>query len=147
MKTIHFYEKPGCVNNTRQKQLLMESGVYLKTYDLTKTIWSRDELGAFFKGLPLSQWFNPTAPLITSGELDPDGLNEDEALTAMIQHPLLIRRPLMRLDDECLCGFEPQQIKERFGISIKMNRDEDVEHCPRQSQQCPSESGVENHAS
>jgi hypothetical protein len=26
MATVHFYEKPGCINNTRQKKILAAAG-------------------------------------------------------------------------------------------------------------------------
>lgn len=34
MATIDFYEKPGCVGNAKQKQMLLQAGHKLRTYKL-----------------------------------------------------------------------------------------------------------------
>ena len=57
-----------------------------------------ERLRAFFGDLPVKHWFNTSAPAIKQGEVEPDKLNEQEALALMLDNPLLIRRPLMQVD-------------------------------------------------
>ena len=48
---------------------------------------------------PVADWFNRTAPQVKAGEIDPDNMDEQTALLLMIDNPILIRRPLMQVDD------------------------------------------------
>ena len=97
MATIHFYEKPGCINNTRQKQLLSKAGHLLVVYDLLAQPWAenREKLRSFFGDMPVADWFNRSAPAIKNGEIDPESVSEQQAIDLMAANPLLSRRPLL----------------------------------------------------
>ncbi len=95
MTTLVFYEKPGCVTNARQRALLAAHGHRLTVCDLLRERWTAERLRPFFGDRPVADWFNPTAPRIKSGELDPATLDEPTALALMVADPILIRRPLM----------------------------------------------------
>jgi nitrogenase-associated protein len=75
MATVIFYEKPGCVNNTKQKTLLKAAGHTVNARNLLTEAWTADRLQQFFGQLPVVEWFNRTAPLIKSGEVIPDRLD------------------------------------------------------------------------
>jgi nitrogenase-associated protein len=66
--------------------------------NLLEENWSREKLLDYFDHMSVSMWFNQSAPDITSGKIEPSELSEEEALTMMIENPILIRRPLMRVD-------------------------------------------------
>lgn len=108
MAIVHFYEKPGCVGNARQKQLLHKAGHRLVVFDLLQYPWAQapQTLRAFFGDMPVGDWFNRSAPAIKHGEIDPDRLDEDQALTLMIASPILIRRPLLEADGQRQAGFD-----------------------------------------
>ena len=55
MATVVFYEKPGCINNTRQKRLLVEAGHTVDARNLLTTNWLIDGLRSYFDGMPLSE--------------------------------------------------------------------------------------------
>lgn len=116
MATVIFYEKPGCINNTKQKSLLSAAGHTLEVHNLLAEAWTIDRLRPFFGNLPIAQWFNRTAPQIKSGEVIPENLDADTALALMMQYPILIRRPLMQVGDRCSIGFDPQQIDAWIGL-------------------------------
>ncbi len=124
MARVVFFEKPGCINNTRQKQLLREAGFDLEVHDMLTTAWNVERLRPFFAGLPLAEWFNASAPRIKSGEVVPEALDTEAALLAMVGDPLLIRRPLMELDGRLMVGFDA----ERLGL---VPPETDLENCPR----------------
>jgi len=130
MASIVFYEKPGCVNNTRQKVLLAAAGHTVLAKNLLTEQWTPMRLRPFFGDLPVSQWFNPSAPRIKSGEVTPERMSEDEALLLMVKEPLLIRRPLMEVDGECRAGFDQIEVDAWIGLGIKAGN-EDLETCPR----------------
>lgn len=130
MALVHFYEKPGCVNNSRQKLLLAAAGHTVLASNLLTERWSADRLRAFFGDLPVTQWFNPSAPRIKSGEVAPAALTEAEALKLMLLDPLLIRRPLMQVADARRVGFDPEAVDRWIGLK-ESTAGQDLETCPR----------------
>jgi len=112
---IHFYEKPGCINNTKQKKLLEQHGHRIEAHSLLEQRWNATTLRLFFNDMPVDEWFNMAAPRVKSGEIVPADFDEDSALQAMIQDPLLIRRPLIDAHGELACGFDNALVKSLIG--------------------------------
>ncbi|MDO9106888.1 MAG: ArsC/Spx/MgsR family protein [Methylovulum sp.] len=134
MATVYFYEKTGCVNNTRQKKLLTEAGHRVIAKNLLTEAWEPLSLRAFFVGLSVRNWFNYSAPAIKTGEVDPESLTETEALALMLRDPLLIRRPLMQSGGRKMAGFDQQRVDAWLGLAAT-DAHQDVESCVRQSAQ------------
>lgn len=122
MATVVFYEKPGCASNTRQKVLLAASGHTVLARSLLAEKWNAPRLRAFFGALPVTEWFNPSAPRIKSGEVRPDTLDEAAAIELMLADPLLIRRPLMDVDGQCRAGFDPEAVDRWIGLARTVQR-------------------------
>jgi nitrogenase-associated protein len=133
MTQVIFYEKPGCINNTKQKKLLQTAGHQLDIHNLLTTIWTPEKLRPFFGSLPVKEWFNMTAPRIKSGEVDPTQLDEETALKLMMEDPLLIRRPLIQVGEDCRVGFDPTIIDQWIGLNAPKPITEDLETCPNQT--------------
>lgn len=114
---LHFYEKPGCINNGKQKTILRKAGVSLVVYDLLTTPWSKETLRPFFGSNPVAEWFNPSAPAVKEKRIKPHECSADEALSAMLKDPLLIRRPLMRQDDWYCSGFDWPCVQQALGLA------------------------------
>lgn len=132
MATIVLYEKPGCINNARQKQLLTEAGHVVDARNLLTADWQLDELRSYFSGMPLTEWFNPSAPAIKKGDIVPAELDEDQTLVLMQQDPLLIRRPLMRVGNTRRAGFNFDDIHNWIGLSPDTEKhNANLEACPR----------------
>ena len=134
MATVTFYEKPGCINNTRQKKLLAAAGHLVVAKNLLTESWKPDRLRAFFGELAVQDWFNYSAPAIKYGEIEPDKLTEQEALTLMLENPLLIRRPLMQVGDSLMAGFDQQTVDNWIGLQ-RIEVTSDLESCPRSHRQ------------
>lgn len=117
MSLIVFYEKPGCMNNTRQKQLLSRSGHDVVALDIRAQAWTPDMLRSFFTGLPVAQWFNRAAPRVKSGAVVPERIEAEEALAEMCLDPLLIRRPLMECDGRRMAGFDEKAVDAWVGLA------------------------------
>ncbi len=130
MATIVFYEKPGCMNNTRQKILLAAAGHSVWAKNLLTEPWTAMRLRRFFGDLPVTEWFNLSAPRIREGEIDYDRVTETEALLLLLADPLLIRRPLMEVGEECRVGFDPDEVDAWIGLG-KAKVGGDLESCPR----------------
>lgn len=132
MARVIFYEKPGCISNNRQKKLLMQSGHTVVVKDLLSENWSanRSLLRAFFTGLPVTEWFNRSAPAIKQGLIDPNTLNGDQAIRFMLSDPLLIRRALMQVGEEKMAGFDEQKVNNWIGLAAN-EQNVDLENCPK----------------
>jgi nitrogenase-associated protein len=77
---VFFYEKPGCATNARQRRLLEAAGHRVVARNLLAEAWTAERLREFFQGTPVTEWFNPAAPRIKSGEVDPQELTPEHAL-------------------------------------------------------------------
>jgi nitrogenase-associated protein len=130
MAKVIFYEKPGCINNTKQKAVLIAAGHQVEPRNLLTTNWTPETLRPFFGSLPIAEWFNPTAPRIKSGEIIPSKLDEATALKLMIAEPILIRRPLIQVDNIFNVGFDQENIKIWIGLNRGDTTSQDLETCP-----------------
>jgi nitrogenase-associated protein len=137
MVNVIFYEKPGCINNTKQKKLLKEAGHTVDAKNLLTEPWTAAKLLAFFHNLPVSAWFNQSAPAVKSGEVDPNMLTAEQAVSCMLANPLLIRRPLMEVGSTKIVGFEPEQVEELLNVGSTQNKN--LEQCPKDHTQSPCE--------
>lgn len=116
MAQVIFYEKPGCVNNTKQKKWLIAAGHDVTAENILETQWTPDELRLYFGDRPVAQWFNTTAPRVKSGEIVPEAFSSEDALNLMTKEPLFIKRPLLRVGDTRMQGFDRDAIQEWIGL-------------------------------
>jgi len=116
MADVIFYEKPGCGGNARQKALLAASGHRVEARSLLAEPWSVEELRLYFGARPVEEWFNPASPRVKSGEVDPTACTQAEALRLMLEDPLLIRRPLMRVGERREAGFDQGLVEAWIGL-------------------------------
>lgn len=117
MAQVTFYEKPGCGGNLRQREMLLAAGHVLAVRDLLTEPWTPESLRPFFGASPVASWFNPLAPAVRDRHIDPGSFDEPTALQALIDSPILIRRPLMQVGNERLCGFDPPQVHAWIGLA------------------------------
>ncbi|WP_163339493.1 ArsC/Spx/MgsR family protein [Desulfopila sp. IMCC35008] len=127
MAFIQFFEKPGCINGEKQKRILTEAGNDLECINILEHPWSREELVPFFAVQDPSLIMNHTAPAIKKGEILPANLHFDEAVSLMIENPILIKRPLIRVDGLSLQGFTNKLLIPYLG---SWSGEEDVITCP-----------------
>jgi len=133
--TIIFYQKPGCRTNTRQKQMLEAAGHGVVAKSLLAEPWTDERLRGFFGSTPVASWFNPAAPRIKSGEIDPAAFDASAALAILVADPLLIRRPLVEADGQRCAGFDREPVTSLLGGAADPN----AEACSRTglSPRCP----------
>lgn len=137
MTTIIFYEKPGCATNTKQRQLLEAGGHQVIRRSLLAEPWTAERLQEFFKDKPVSEWFNRASPRIKSGEIDPQQVTADLALSLLLADPLLIRRPLIEIGSVLIAGFDPKRLQ----VSIDLqppDHSRDLQDCSRLSVPAPN---------
>lgn len=134
MALITFFEKPGCINNARQKKLLKRSGHQLIERDILTEPWSAGRLRPFFRSKQVAEWFNRSAPSIKRGEVIPENLDADRALALMVEDPLLIRRPLMISGSLYLSGFDADEVTHLLAMANEqISLPDDLETCSQSS--------------
>lgn len=77
--------------------------------------WQALDLLTFFGDMPVAAWFNPAAPRIKSGEIDPLKIDAATALGLMLDDPLLIRRPLIEANGTRCAGFDSEPVLSLLG--------------------------------
>lgn len=117
MAHVIFYEKPGCSGNTRQKQVLSDSGHEVEARSLLAHPWTVEELRGFFADRPVAEWFNRSHPKVKSGEVVPESFAPEAALAAMLAEPLLIRRPLLQVGDRREVGWDEARVAQWIGLN------------------------------
>jgi nitrogenase-associated protein len=138
MATILFYEKPGCKNNIRQKAMLELSGHKVEAVNLLEYPWSKEELEEYLGEKPVAECFNPAAPAIKSGEINPLDFTRNEAIALMLQEPLLIKRPLIKIGSHRFQGFDTSALRHLISLEpvhgaeevIKSFKMSDMNSCP-----------------
>lgn len=138
MTHIVFFEKPGCGGNARQRSALMAAGHTLKRRNLLTAHWTADSLLDFFAPLPVPDWFNRAAPRVKSGEIQPESLSAEAALTLLLNEPLLIRRPMMQRSDNNSrhVGFDMAAVDAWVGLGTNPASTSTGEGCASPTERC-----------
>lgn len=140
MATVIFYEKPGCINNTKQKALLEAAGHRVEARNLLTETWTAQRLQPFLGEHPVGEWFNRSAPAVKSGQVVPEQLDATAALALLTAEPLLIRRPLLHSGDRYAMGFDIPMIEAWLGLTAAQAqrsefcqelKQQDLQTCPR----------------
>ena len=116
MAHVVFYEKPGFAGNERQKALLLRAGHEVEVRNLLATRWSRNELLEFLHDVQVEDWFDRTAPLVRSGQLDPASLSPGQALELLLAEPSLLRSPFLEVGRRKEIGFLVAVVDEWIGL-------------------------------
>ena len=130
MSTIRFFEKRGCATNAKQKKCLQNAGHTLLVEDLLAYPWAENAvyLRTFFGEKPLADWFNGNAPDIKNAVIDVALFDEKSTIDAMMANPLLIRRPLMEIENHRMAGFDNNEV----ASFLSLETDGDLESCSKQ---------------
>lgn len=137
MAEVIFYEKPGCGTNAIQKRMLIRAGHKVIARNLLTEAWTAERLLGFFETAPVTAWFNPAAPGVKSGQVDPASITASEALALMISEPIYIRRPLIEARGARCAGLDGGLVASLLG-DCEPRRE--VQGCwrPEAATPCPS---------
>lgn len=124
---VLFYEKTGCAGNTQQKLLLKEHGIEFEVRSMLDTTWSIEQLKPFFEGLEVCEMINPFAPAVKNKKINIEKLSKQEALELMIKEPILIKRPLLQINERFFCGFDIIALNK--ALNIQMATPENINSC------------------
>lgn len=113
-----FIEYPKCTTCKRAKSWLDEQGLEYTDRHIKEANPTQAELATWHKlsGLPLKKFFNTSGVLYKQMQLKDKlpQLSEQEQLALLASDGMLVKRPLLVLDDTVLVGFKPEQFAEKL---------------------------------
>jgi arsenate reductase (glutaredoxin) len=97
---VTIYHNPLCGTSRKTLEILRESGTEPKVVEYLKEPPSREELKRLYDraGISPRDGLRSKEPLAEELGLPRPDVSEDEILDAMIEHPVLINRPLVETD-------------------------------------------------
>ena len=109
-----FYHNPRCSKSREALKLLQENGVEPQIIEYLKTPPDADTLDAILKELglePRELMRRKEPPFKELSLADPD-LSREALIAAMVEHPVLIERPIYRNKGKSRLGRPPEQVLE-----------------------------------
>jgi len=110
--TIH--HNPACGTSRKTLDILREAGVEVTVNEYMKTPPSRDELQRLYRraGISPREGLRAKEPLAAELGLLDDNVSDEAILDAMMQHPILINRPLVETDKGVVLARPQDKVRE-----------------------------------
>ena len=111
---ITIWHNPQCSTSRKVLELLRAEGHEPRIVEYLKTPPSRAEIAAVVKqlGMPARGLLRKKAPPYAEMGLGDPALPDDKALDAMVQHPVLIERPVVITDKGARIGRPVEAVRE-----------------------------------
>jgi len=94
------YHNPMCGTSRKTLDMLRDSGCHVRIHEYLKVPPSRDELKRLYEraGISPRDGLRAKEPLAEELGLRRPDVTDDEVLDAMVEHPVLIERPIVETD-------------------------------------------------
>jgi len=94
------YHNPMCGTSRKTLDILRDSGAEVWVHEYLKTPPSRDELKRLYERAKITprEGLRAKEPLAEHLGLTRPDVTDDEVLDAMVEHPILINRPIVETD-------------------------------------------------
>ena len=108
---MKIYHNPRCSKSRQTLSLMQEKGVEVEIIEYLKVIPSEKELRSIIKLLGIKP-----EKLLRKGEADYKQnfkgkiLSDEEWISAMVQYPKLIERPIVVSDNKAILGRPPENV-------------------------------------
>jgi len=91
------YHNPMCGTSRKTLDILRDSGADVWVHEYLKTPPARDELARLYEraGISPREGLRTKEPLAAELNLNRADVTDDEVLDAMVEHPILIERPIV----------------------------------------------------
>jgi arsenate reductase len=108
--SITIYHNPRCNTSRRTLALLREKGVEPEIVEYLKTPYTAAQLRTLLGQLKL-----PAKRLVRKKEaaaagVDPEALSEDALIEAMVEHPIIVERPIVVSGGRAALGRPPEAV-------------------------------------
>jgi arsenate reductase (glutaredoxin) len=107
---VTMYHNPRCNTSRRTLALLREKGVEPEIVEYLKTPYTAAQLRTLLRQLTL-----PAKRLVRKKEaaaagIDPEALSEDALIEAMVEHPIIVERPIVVSGGRAALGRPPEAV-------------------------------------
>lgn len=111
-----YIEYPKCTTCIKAKKFLKENNVEFQERHIVEENPTKEELKTWIdkSGLPINKFFNTSGKLYREMGLKDKVkiLSEDELLDILASNGMIVKRPLLILDDKVLVGFKEEAYSE-----------------------------------
>ena len=107
---VTIYHNPRCNTSRKTLALLREKGVEPQIVEYLKTPYTAMQLTRLLEQLKM-----PASKLLRKKEaaaagIDPSKLSEDELITAMVENPIVVERPIVVSGNKAALGRPPEAV-------------------------------------
>ncbi len=113
--SVVMYGIPNCDTIKKAKRWLQDNNVDFEFYDYKKQPVTAELIESFFSQLDWTQVVNKRGT--TYRKLDEEtkqNLTQESAVALLIEHPSMIKRPILALDEQLNLGFKADQYAALF---------------------------------
>lgn len=110
MQKITIYHNPRCSKSREALEILQSKGINPVIIDYLKTPLDAKQLSQLRSRFALEDFIRTNEPVFKTLGLSLD--NEASILQAMLQHPILMQRPIITCDDKAVIGRPPEKVLE-----------------------------------
>jgi len=109
---VKIFHNPRCSKSRQTMQLLESSGVTPEIIDYLKQPPSYEELSETLDllGLEPRELIRTHEKPYKENQLDDPGLSREDLIRAMIEHPILIERPIVVHNGKAVIGRPPEKV-------------------------------------
>jgi arsenate reductase-like glutaredoxin family protein len=115
-----YYRNP-CAACEDAKRFLEDHGVFVKVRDLTQDPLRKDELSTLLGFHDPRHLIDPLSPSFEKTKLDENMPPREELLKMFMEHPDLLRHPIVLSGRLMTIGFNRQQMIEMFQLTVSNN--------------------------
>lgn len=110
--SVTIYHNPRCSKSRQTLALLRDKGFEPEVIEYLKTPPGKKELKDILEKLGLSprQLLRKNEAAYQDMQLDDAGLSDDQLMDAMIEHPVLIERPIVLANNQAVIGRPPESV-------------------------------------
>lgn len=112
--TATIYHNPLCGTSRKALEILREEGADPQVIEYLKTPPARDELKRLYDraGITPREGLRAKEPLAAELGLIGEGVSDEAILDAMMQHPILINRPLVETEKGVVLARPQDKVRE-----------------------------------
>jgi arsenate reductase len=110
--TTTLFHNPRCSKSRATLELLQSKGIELMIIEYLKTPPDAETLKNILKllGMTPRELMRKNEAAYKEAGLDNTNLSDDELVAAMIEHPILIERPILLANDKAAIGRPPENV-------------------------------------
>ncbi|HET6465435.1 MAG TPA: arsenate reductase (glutaredoxin) [Nitrospiria bacterium] len=114
MADVTIYHNPRCGTSRKTLELIRKKGIEPKVIEYLKTPPTEKELDEILKllGMGPRDLIRTKEPEYKKYRLDHPNLSRAELIAALVRHPILIQRPIVRSKGKAVLGRPPENVEQ-----------------------------------